>query len=82
MKGLHKAVMGAIIGAATAGVWLSLDLILPEPYGDYLLFILMGLVNMVIGWQVGRLVGKKDALESSAKGLEMNSTHGETVTEK
>lgn len=82
MKGLHKAVIGAIIGAGTAGIWLTLDLVLPEPYGDYLLFTLMGLVNMIIGWQVGRLVWKKDSLESQAQGLQTHAEHVETVVDK
>ncbi|MEN2769076.1 hypothetical protein [Ornithinibacillus xuwenensis] len=71
----RKSVIGAIIGAATAGGWLVVDLMLPEPIGDYLLFILMGVTNMAIGWQVGRLFGKSrgteknKALESPAKEL-------------
>jgi hypothetical protein len=81
MKGYHKAIIGAIIGASTAGIWLTFDLILPEPIGDYLLFILMGLVNLVIGWQVGRLVGKNDTL-GSLSSLETNSNPAETITEK
>jgi hypothetical protein len=82
MKGYHKAIIGAIIGAATAGLWLTIDLILPEPFGDYLLFILMGLVNMVIGWQIGRLVGKNDVRESESTGLKTNLNHAETIVEK
>jgi len=41
-----------------AFVWLAVDLLTPEPWGDYLLYILMAVVNMVIGWQVARLFGK------------------------
>jgi hypothetical protein len=82
MKGYHKAIIGAIIGAATAGLWLTIDLVLPEPFGDYLLFILMGLVNMVIGWQIGRLVGKNDGLGSVSTGLKTNLNHAETIVEK
>jgi len=51
--------LGAFIGASSAGMWLVVDLLLPEPIGDYLLFLIMGVVNMVIGWQVARLVGKQ-----------------------
>ncbi len=58
MNRYFKSVIGAVIGAATTGVWLGVDLLTPEPIGDYLLFSLMGLSNVVIGWQVGRLVGK------------------------
>ncbi|MGC4376606.1 hypothetical protein WD019_06635 [Fictibacillus sp. Mic-4] len=58
MNRYMKSVIGAMIGCSTAGWWLLVDLLLPDPIGDYLLFILMGLVNMVIGWQVAKLVGK------------------------
>ncbi|WP_047981928.1 hypothetical protein [Ornithinibacillus contaminans] len=60
----RKAVYGAIIGASTAGGWLVVDLLLPEPIGDYLLFGLMGITNMAIGWQVGRSLGKQDKAKS------------------
>jgi hypothetical protein len=53
-----KSVLGAIIGAATTGIWLGVDLLTPEPIGDYLLFSLLGITNVVIGWQVGRLTVK------------------------
>ncbi|GAA0489178.1 hypothetical protein GCM10008986_13720 [Salinibacillus aidingensis] len=52
MKRLYKGLIGALIGASTAGMWLGLDLVLPEPYGDYLLFGLMAAVNGIIGWQI------------------------------
>lgn len=74
-----KSVLGAIIGAATAGVWFAVDLLTPEPIGDYLLFPLMALANMVIGWQIGRVLGKlretgkEDVTESAEKGLNPNS---------
>ncbi|QQZ10405.1 hypothetical protein [Heyndrickxia vini] len=78
MNGYLKAVIGAIIGAATAGGWLVVDLLLPEPIGDYLLFALMGLANAAIGWQVGRVLEKKrnaenGNLETPRKGLKTNS---------
>lgn len=73
-----KSVMGMMIGCATAGGWLLVDLLLPDPIGDYLLFILMAVVNMAIGWQVGRLFGKPRKIEKniarlSGKGLKPNS---------
>ncbi len=78
MGGYVKAIIGAIIGAATAGGWLIVDLLLPEPIGDYLLFLLMGVFNMGIGWQVGRLMEKKRNVEqqvaisnSKEQGLEV-----------
>jgi hypothetical protein len=53
-----KSLTGAIIGCATAGGWLAVDLLLPDPVGDYLLYPLMAVVNVAIGWQVGKLFGK------------------------
>jgi membrane protein implicated in regulation of membrane protease activity len=82
MRGYLKAIIGSIIGAVVAGGWLTMDLFLPEPYGDFLLFALMALVHIVIGWQVGRLLERKDALEASAKGLKTNPSHVETIVEK
>jgi hypothetical protein len=82
MRGYLKAIIGSIIGAVVAGGWLTMDLFLPEPYGDFLLFGLMALVHIIIGWQVGRLLERKDALEASAKGLETNPSHVETIVEK
>lgn len=73
-----KSVMGLMIGGATAGGWLLIDLLLPDPIGDYLLYILMAVVNMAIGWQVGRLFGKSKNIEKNnalieGKGLKPNS---------
>lgn len=59
MSRIQKSMLGAFIGASSAGMWLIVDLLLPEPIGDYLLFLIMGVVHMVIGWQVARLVGKQ-----------------------
>jgi hypothetical protein len=53
-----KSMIGAIIGCATAGGWLAVDLLLPDPVGDYFLYPLMAVVNMAIGWQVVRALGK------------------------
>lgn len=58
MSRIQKSILGAFIGVSSAGMWLIVDLLLPEPIGDYLLFLIMGIVHMVIGWQVARLVGK------------------------
>jgi hypothetical protein len=67
-----------MIGGATAGGWLLVDLLLPDPIGDYLLYILMAVVNMAIGWQVARLFGKSKNIEKNnalieGKGLKPNS---------
>ena len=54
-----KSLIGAIIGCAVAGGWFAFDLLTPEPIGDYLLYPLMALTNIVIGWQVGKSFGKR-----------------------
>ncbi|MFP5112150.1 hypothetical protein ACSU64_07190 [Bacillaceae bacterium C204] len=54
-----KSLIGAIIGCAAAGGWLVVDLLTPEPIGDYLLYPLMALTNIAIGWQVGKFFGKR-----------------------
>ncbi|HET7578605.1 MAG TPA: hypothetical protein VFK33_04915 [Bacillales bacterium] len=53
-----KAGMFGLAGCATAGGWLIVDLLLPDPVGDYLLYILMAMVNGAIGWQVARSSAK------------------------
>ena len=73
-----KSVIGVMIGGATAGGWLLVDLLLPYPVGDYLLYILMAVVNMAIGWQVARFFGKSRNIEKNnarikGKGLKPNS---------
>jgi hypothetical protein len=72
-----KSVLGAVIGAATTGLWLGVDLLTPEPIGDYLLFSLIGISNVVIGWQVGRLVGKSREVSQN----EVNGERNEPIFE-
>lgn len=58
MKRYLKSGTGAAIGVGYAGGWLVVDLLTPEPWGDFLLYALMAVVNIVIGWQVAKLFGK------------------------
>ncbi|WP_276354164.1 hypothetical protein [Cohnella caldifontis] len=60
MRGYAKAMKGALMGAALTGGWLAADLLLPEPWGDYLLFSALAVVNIGIGWHLGRLHEKLD----------------------
>lgn len=71
-----KSLIGAIIGCVTAGGWLVVDLLLPDPLGDYILFPLMGLTNIVIGWQVGRLLGKRQEMGNNDAQLISERTEG------
>lgn len=71
----RKPIIGALVGGSTAGGWLIMDLILPEPVGDYLLFGLMGLVNAAVGWQFVKMLDKKQEtanLETKKLGTDTN----------
>lgn len=73
-----KSVIGACIGGGMAGGWFLVDMLTPEPWGDYLLFLLMAVVNMVIGWQIARLFGKsRETITDSAAVRERNDTKSE-----
>jgi hypothetical protein len=74
-----KSMIGAIIGFATAGGWLVVDLLLPDPVGDYLLYPLMAVVNIAIGWQVARALGKPRDI--GKKGVPVSSERTEAKFE-
>ncbi|WML39197.1 hypothetical protein RCG19_18715 [Neobacillus sp. OS1-2] len=75
----QKSIIGVIIGCAMAGGWLIVDLLLPEPLGDYLLYPLMAVVNMAIGWQVGRALGKRRDIGKA--GIQVSSERTEAKFE-
>lgn len=52
---LRSSVKGAIMGASMTGGWLLADLMLPEPWGDIVLFTAMAVVNIGVGWKLGKL---------------------------
>lgn len=62
-RGLNSAVKGAIMGASMTGGWLLADLLLPEPWGDVVLFGAMAVVNVAIGWKLGKLYDKQEGKE-------------------
>lgn len=76
-----KALIGAIIGCATAGGWLVVDLLLPDPIGDYILFPLMGLTNIVIGWQVGKVFAKRQEISHKDTQISGERTEGKLELE-
>lgn len=71
-----KSIIGACIGCATAGGWLLVDLLLPDPIGDYLLYILMAVFNGVVGWQVSRLFRKPRKMAVTNKQIGNERTEG------
>ncbi|MCM3567191.1 hypothetical protein [Neobacillus mesonae] len=70
------ALIGALIGCTTAGGWLIVDLLLPDPLGDYILFPLMGLTNAAIGWQVARRLGKRQEMGNNDTQMANERTEG------
>lgn len=54
-KSMKFAVKGALMGITMTGGWLLADLLLPEPWGDVVLFGAMAVVNIGIGWKLGSL---------------------------
>jgi hypothetical protein len=62
---------GALMGVSMTGGWLLADLLLPEPWGDVVLFGAMAVVNIGIGWKLGKLYDsqneKETVVESDAK---------------
>jgi hypothetical protein len=56
-----SSVKGAIMGASMTGGWLLADLLLPEPWGDVVLFAAMAVVNIGIGWKLGKMFDQQEA---------------------
>lgn len=58
---LKSSVKGALMGVSMTGGWLLADLLLPEPWGDVVLFSAMAVVNIGIGWKLGKLFDQQEA---------------------
>lgn len=52
---MKSPMKGALMGLGMTGGWLLADLLLPEPWGDVALFGAMAVVNIGIGWKLGKL---------------------------
>lgn len=67
MAGMWRksATKGALMGIPLTGGWLLADLLLPEPWGDYALFSAMAIVNIAIGWTIGKLYDAHDGKETT-----------------
>ena len=71
-----SSVKGAIAGTVMTGGWLLADLLLPEPWGDVVLFAAMAVVNIGIGWKLGKLFDQQEVKEKNseaAEALDVNS---------
>ncbi|OZB90338.1 hypothetical protein [Paenibacillus sp. XY044] len=65
---LKSSVKGAVMGASMTGGWLLADLLLPEPWGDVVLFGAMAVLNIGIGWKIGKMFDQREAQEAGARG--------------
>jgi len=70
---LKSSVKGAIYGGLMTGGWLLADLLLPEPWGDVVLFAAMAVVNIGVGWKLGRLYDQQEAKETAAEAFDAKS---------
>ncbi|MFC5529816.1 hypothetical protein [Cohnella yongneupensis] len=61
---LKSPMKGALMGVSMTGGWLLADLLLPEPWGDVVLYAAMAVVNIGIGWKLGKLYDKQDNKET------------------
>lgn len=64
---VKSSVKGVIMGASMTGGWLLGDLLLPEPWGDVVLFSAMAVVNIGIGWKLGKMYDQQEAKESAVE---------------
>jgi hypothetical protein len=55
---------GALMGVSLTGGWLLADLLLPDPWGDYLLYAAMAVVNIAIGLKLGKLYDMQNDKET------------------
>ncbi|MDR9854281.1 hypothetical protein RJP21_11770 [Paenibacillus sp. VCA1] len=73
---LKSSVKGAITGASMAGGWLLADLLLPEPWGDVVLFAAMAVLNIGIGWKIGKMFEKQEAESGVTEAVEAKAAAG------
>jgi hypothetical protein len=62
---LKSPVKGVLMGVSMTGGWLLADLLLPEPWGDFILFGSMAVVNIAIGWKLGKLYDMQSEKEAA-----------------
>ncbi len=61
---LNSPAKGVLMGVSATGGWLLADLLLPEPWGDYVLYAAMAVVNIAVGWKLGKLYGKQEEADA------------------
>ncbi|MED5020432.1 hypothetical protein P9847_24490 [Paenibacillus chibensis] len=71
---LKSSVKGAVMGASMTGGWLLADLLLPEPWGDVVLYAAMAVLNVGIGWKIGKMFDRQESGKESSEAMELKST--------
>lgn len=66
-KGYLKALKAAFFGLLYTAGWLLVDLFTGEPWGDFVLFGLMAVVNVAFGWKFVMLSAKKESSNVTTK---------------
>lgn len=79
-KAYVKALKAALYGLMYTAGWLTVDLLTPEPWGDYLLFGLMAVVNVAFGWKYVMLSQQKSNKLSAKKNENQHAIQYETKT--
>ncbi|MBD3919040.1 hypothetical protein H8B09_09765 [Paenibacillus sp. PR3] len=72
---LKSSTKGVLMGISMTGGWLLADLLLPEPWGDVILYGAMAVVNVGIGWKLGRLYDIQNDKETTSAIDTMNATN-------
>ncbi|RKP48077.1 hypothetical protein D7Z26_22170 [Cohnella endophytica] len=62
------------MGLTMTGGWLVADLLLPEPWGDYLLYAAMAVVNVMVGWRLATLTEQQERGTSAPPTADARST--------
>lgn len=75
---LKSSVKGAIMGGTMTGGWLLADLLLPEPWGDVVLFAAMAVLNIGIGWKIGKMFEQQESAGVGTEAVETIEAKGTT----
>ncbi|MGO4106610.1 hypothetical protein [Paenibacillus sp. YAF4_2] len=82
MARMKSQVKGVLMGISVTGGWLLADLLLPEPWGDVVLFAAMAVVNIGIGWRLGKFYDAQKEKEPVVDLMTKNAPTYELRSEK
>ncbi|MDF2835355.1 MAG: hypothetical protein K0Q63_995 [Paenibacillus sp.] len=70
---MKSSTKGVMLGASMTGGWLLADLLLPEPWGDVALFSAMAIMNIGLGWKLGKMFDQRETEETGARAIDAKS---------